>query len=368
MVCEVRDLGRFVSKLSEVQQVSLRLMHPLIPEWESAVLGLLDTILLKSCTSLSVKNLESSTYAGSKPSLQLPPLTWPASMVFAAYRYFFEKPRRAPHLTTCNIQALPRFLLPFYEHALNASSITSLSFKHIFNAQKWAVFSERLYLPKLEHLSITHCAILAQPLETFFLRHSSISSLDLRHNSLMPLHPTRLAKGILPRLAKLQTSPDYITRYFPVTGTFPMMASISTTIGHKTHHFDRVNDLLGCIRTCRSDLTLTLTFGYSAGLETWLRGEEPQMRVEPTLHCVKALELDSWPNQGGFKESTLILIARWLALFPAVERISIHRRCFLDSTELNNLFFQHLKRALVPRIFDYNTTQAGLYISESRSI
>lgn len=372
MVCEARELARFISKLAEVQQVSLQLMHPPIPEWEDAVLELFDTILLKSCTSLSVKNLESSTYAGSEPSSTLPPLTWPASVALAGFRYFFEPPKPTPRLITCSIQALPRFLRPFYERALNESSITSLSFKNIFNAQEWAAFSAKLDLPNLEHLSITHSALLTQPLETFLIRHSSINSLDFRHNSLMPPHdaphPPRLPKRILPQLAKLQTSPDYLTRYFPDTGTFPAMASIVTTIGNKTHHFSRMDDLFSCIGTCRSDITLSLTIGHSTGLEVWLRGKESQVRIESSLYCVKALELDNWPRQGGFGDYTLTLIAQWLALFPAVEHISIHRRCFLDPTESSSLFFQRLKEALVPRNFDYNTTQAGLQISENRSI
>jgi hypothetical protein len=368
MIREARELTRFVSKLAGVQQVSLQLMHPLISEWEEVLLELLDTILLKSCTSLSVKNLESSTYSGGERSEPpFPPLAWPASAVLACFRYFFEKPRPISRLTSCNIQTLPRFLIPFYENALNTSSITSLSFKHIFNAKEWAAFSEKIYLPNLEHLAITHGALNTQSLETFLIRHSSIVSLDLRHNSLMPLHPPRLPRGILPRLAKLQTSPDYLTRYFPDMGTFPAMVSIISSIGNRHH---RTGDFMACIGTCRNGITLSLTIGYRISLEPWLREEISRWSMEPTgnLHCVKALELDNGPHQPGFGDTTLALIAQWLALFPAVEHITIHRRCFLDPSKSSELFFQRLKEALVPRNFDYNTTLAGLDISEHRSV
>ncbi|RDB25164.1 hypothetical protein Hypma_007983 [Hypsizygus marmoreus] len=330
MIQEARALTRYVYKMDSVEEVALQLMHPPFVHWEEVVLNLMNVILSKSCRSLSIKSLESSSWTVSSGS---PTIKRPTglSKILRSNR-LFAKRKSYPFLKVCHIQTLPRFLHPFYEQTLNASAITELSFKYIFNAKEWETFSGRITIPSLSHLSISHCALLASSFQQFVTRHPSITFLDFHHNMMMPVHPPRLPAGILPQLAQLQTSSEYITHYLPPMVSLAELSSIHITVGDKFHAFSRLDTALEHIASCAVDVKLCLEFGNIAGLEAWLKSKAAQtgmQKVESTLCCVKTLELDTLLPTG-FSSHALAFIPQWLRLFPVLEHVSMTGRCILD--------------------------------------
>ncbi|KAF8886023.1 hypothetical protein BD779DRAFT_1786716 [Infundibulicybe gibba] len=332
MISETRALRRFFSKISAVSEVSLNLLNPLIPLWEECVIDLLDMIVLKGCTTLVVANFQTSSHRGdSQPRVQLP---HSRRLPDRLKRILFPTHvARQLSLRACRIQVLPRFLQPYFAQLLNGSMITDLSFKYVYNGDEWASFIRYIEMPNLTHLTIFQCSLPHAALARFFKQHRTITYLDFQRN-ILPISPPALPAGLLPNLNTLRTMPEYLELDLPPLNTFRFLTTIFLPLGGGHSELPRagVSRALESISQCTNDITLLLNIVLSTGLEAWLAAASPDDSVETSLMCVKALELDT-TIRDGLSAGALALLPQWLALFPALDRVSVTAACLPASAE-----------------------------------
>lgn len=346
VISEARWLARYASRLSRVEEVDLRVMTCPFEEWEEIILDLLNTLLLKSCTKLSVRTLESNHILFGIPSSQ--GKTW-SSYILG----FFARRKSFPSLKTCHIQGLPYYIRPFFQQTLNAAAITEVSFEYIEDSSGWEDFCEQITLPALARLSVTHCAILAKTVLKFLLRHPSIIAFEFHHNTVWTLQLPRLPEGMLPRLAELKMTVDlyYVEYFFPALHTLPTLSWVELGLGSKGYGFEDADAILGGLVPCLADITLCIKFEHLEGIEAWLESgvRLGDQSVMACLSCVKVLKLKLGmprPRRSVLSDAAVAVLPRWLALFPQLKNISMADRCFRTPPSSSDPLGRLLKRPI----------------------
>ncbi|TFK45095.1 hypothetical protein BDQ12DRAFT_731053 [Crucibulum laeve] len=350
VILDTQNLSRFISKLYSVRHVSLEMMASSMIEREGAIIDLLKLIMQKSCIALHVKALQRSTFSLGSSSRPLRRTSLISTLTSGS---LFDRSRRKQFevpitkLEVLHIQTPPPFLQSFYPRILAASpQIRELSFKYIFSPENWETLVGDIRLPNLKTLLISHCNLPPDTLLDFLSSHPSITFLEFHHNMISPIHPPRMPPGILPRLERLKSSPEYITYYLPDLSTFHALHSIEISAGNRLYGFRRTDDAFRCIATCANDISLSLEFeANSSVLTTWLNGGGLNLRPECHLRCVKSLNLDN-RLRSHFNDDALARFPDWLAEFPALEHVSFSAKCLPDSLKMkeNNHLVEAIRR------------------------
>jgi len=271
-------LSRYMSKLSCVKKLTLRYWCPRSVELEDIILGLLDAVLLKSCTILRVHSASAVSASRSTPG----PPSLSSMLAYAKAKIFSrETILKQSSLQECYIEQMPLFLRPYYLSTLNSSTqLTVLSFKFIY--VDYADFFSRLKLPNLSHLSLTNSNLPLAVFSEFLVRHPTIVSLLFREN-MMPspqsVHEARLwfPRGILPRLRELITSAEHIFTCFnnDRLASLPSLTSITCFADYTRHDSMQVSVALRCISSCANDISLSLDLS-DMDLAGWLDSQNTQ--------------------------------------------------------------------------------------------
>ncbi|PPQ75482.1 hypothetical protein CVT25_003213 [Psilocybe cyanescens] len=334
LIREVRLLRQYVSKLSTVDRVSLRLATYFsgdTNEWRTESIILLQTVLQKFCRNIHVTTSQLSSFYEEPKSLRSPkPSDWLKNYWPEAIR---PPSKGSSHLRVCFIQTFPTFLRPFYYHTLkfNATTLTDLAFKNIFGGgSDWATMITNIHFPRLTRLAVMYGVIPRQPLVKFITKHPNIQELEYQHIRYdpVPKHPTRLSPSVFEHLHTIVTTPEHILNFFPPMAKLLVLKNITIKVEERVTSFSALEGALRCLATCVNKITLTLEvtrtgLGFGVWLETIMRtGLQSSRRPESLLRCVETLVMDN--GDWGFEDQvTISRLARWLKLFPALRVLTL---------------------------------------------
>lgn len=334
LIREVRLLRQYVTKLSTVDRVSLRLATYFTGDpnqWRSESIILLRTVLQKSCRNIHITTSQLSSFYEEPKTLRSPkPSDWLNNYWPDAVE---PSTKESNHLRTCYIQTFPTFLRPFYYHTLkcNAATLTDLSFKNIFGGgSDWATMMTNIHFPRLTRLAIVYGVIPRQPLVKFITKHPNIQELEYHHIRYdpVPKHPTRLNHTVFEDLRSLVTTPEHILNFLPAMAKMLALRNITIKIEEKVTSFSALEGALKCLAACVNKITLTLEvtrtgLGFGVWLNTIMRtGINSSGRPESRLECVETLVMDN--GDWGFTDDvTLARLPSWIKLFPALRVLTL---------------------------------------------
>ncbi|KIM36765.1 hypothetical protein M413DRAFT_448901 [Hebeloma cylindrosporum] len=328
LVQEVRLLTRYVSKLSTVGSVFIRLATYYQPkEWEwkakEAIIPLLSTVLSKSCRDIHIATSSFSSYETPPKLSNLTKAHWP--------------PKTQPaggHLKTFSIQTFPPFLRQFYFHTLRANNsvLRSLSFTKVFGGgDEWATMLANLHFPRLAKLHISFVVFPRDLLIKFLTQHPTLAEFEYHHIRYKPTpkYPARFKKGAFEQLRTLTVSPEHLLSFLPPLSQMPLLTEVVIKIDEMgPSFFGPLDDSLRRLAVCTNKITLSLEInrtgvGFGAWFHTIFRnGLRLSERPEPLLHCVEMLVMDN--ADWGFTDSVLAAqLPVWLRLFPAVRTLTL---------------------------------------------
>ncbi|KAH9485752.1 hypothetical protein JR316_0002667 [Psilocybe cubensis] len=336
LIREVRLLRQFVSKLSTVDRVTLRLATYFTGDpnqWRSESIVLLRTVLQKSCKNIHITTSQLSSFYEEPKTLRSPkPSEWLNNYWPEEVAPFLKE---SGHLKTCFIQTFPTFLRPFYYHTLkcNASTLTDLSFKNIFGGgSDWATMIANIHFPRLTRLAIIYGVIPRQPLVKFLTKHPNIQELEyhrIRYDP-VPKHPARLSSAVFEHLRSLVTTPEHILNFFPSMEKMVALTNLSIKIEEKVTSFSALEGALKCLAGCVNKITLTLEvtrtgLGFGVWLNTIMRtGLNSSGRPECRLQCVETLVMDN--GDWGFTDDLILSrLPSWIRLFPALRVLTLKK-------------------------------------------
>ncbi|KAJ7078066.1 hypothetical protein C8R44DRAFT_896049 [Mycena epipterygia] len=213
-----RDLGRLhrlCSILTSIESTNLQFSssppndytEAIQETYYSSVVDVLNTVLEKSCTTLTVGDIATATSRIPKRARRNKPpyvgaLTSSIALSPAALRQKTLSTFRihseillSPHCRAWTLDVLNSF--PLTSISIDTPSIST---------DVWdALFSET-EIPTLSELSLLNCRIKPSQMNLFLSRHPSVTSLHL-HKVLVPSMGERLPPGYLPQLSVLSAAP-----------------------------------------------------------------------------------------------------------------------------------------------------------------
>lgn len=281
------------------------------------------------------------------------------------------RPHAFIHLTEFNIHSPLFFQHPFVEWTiatLRSPSIMALSFQKVLNLsdEAWAIMLPYVTLPSLTEFSVASSNLSFTDLLHFLARHPSITTLNLCGSSLrlntrfsgplsvtashpLPPHPPEHRLS-LPHLKTLCASADYAAHLlsieparpdmhaFPSLDLIVIKYSAITMIPYADEGFD-VTDYalrsLSCTHNIASkEISLHLLIHgsttFAASLAQFL---DTNLEHAPySLPFVTDIMVDECLKSSTFSQNMMRLLPRWFkAIFPALKRISLGRRCYVEA-------------------------------------
>ena len=363
---EIRTLTRYIMSLSTINRVTIRIEIPSgFPITMAACNTLLYTLIGKSCNHFHIKG-EVSQYWVARQRLRDLFSSYKTSVIskFSNWRrrrdsgYVLKSNTETKYLKQCIIQSLPTFLRPFYFQVLkvNASVLTGLAFRSIFNPADLGLLLTNVHLPALEIFAMSWCTIPHNAIITFLSKHSHITAFQYYHITYRTERkvPRRLEGG-LDCLESLTTGPKQIFTFIPSMDRMPSIASIAINMEEDFLKFDVVQEALRHLSSCVNKIDLTLyTCFVSRTFGLWLPElVHPQSSFwrgnEIMLHCVESLHLQN--GDWGYADSVLDRLPALLRLFPELKHLILHSgrpssaRQLSEVEERNTLlpFFEQVK-------------------------
>ena len=325
LVQEVRLLTRYLSKISTVGSVCIRLANyfPDQPkQWKEASLLLLSTVLSKSCRDIHIVTSSISSYETSQKPSDWTKNYWPKTRPTGG------------HLKIFSIQTFPQFLRQFYLHTLRANRyiLRSLSFTRIFGGgDEWATMLANLHFPRLAKLHISFVVFPRDLLIKFITQHPTLAEFEYHHIRYIPppKHPVRFKKGAFGCLHSLIVSPEHLLTFLPPLSQMPFLTEVVIKIDEMgPSSFVPLDHSLHRLAVCTNKITLSLEINRTGvGFGAWFHaifrnGLNPTERPERLLHCVEMLVMDN--ADWGFTDNVLAAqLPVWLKLFPAVRTLTL---------------------------------------------
>jgi len=246
-------------------------------------------------------------------------------------------PRSA--LKTFNIHSQLLFHTPLQNwtvNALNMSPITHLSLRYLdMSPASWAKILARISIPTLFNLTIRVKGLAFADFSRFISRHPRIAILDFEHLS-SGFQTDHLESTTMPNLSIVITYAGTLAHILQSKYAFPSLGfiSISALINQdKSQPLEFAlldHDLATIVRRRKTkEIPLLLQLSGLSGSMDWLRVygvKRGRNRVERSLYCVTTLILSTkWCF--ACSNTTLSLLPHWLALFPALQRVTFLDHC-----------------------------------------
>lgn len=356
-VRSVQQLHRFVYKLTEVKSVALdlgnidsRWLDGLAivnsAKWQPDFLRLLDTILDRKCTSLTVthgyflpsSSLKVSSTYRTRVGDSVSAVT---SFLGSSLSVGHKVPVRAEPPLHADLQMLcvhSNLLLshPVYDwtmQTINRSSITSLSLRFPgWSSGDWAIVLSSIAVPSLKSFTAETIDIALVDLLKFLSRHPSIQSLNLHpyfnYSSPQKL-PRRSKKLFLPQLASLSGNPKNIKTILSRFHSLPRLHAITLTLPlhqrvFRIADFEKLSMEIGRVVQGITPTVLALRFSvpYDISREEAIREQYASTQL-PSVTTI-AFSTD---GHFAFSKWTLPLLPTWLTSFKSLQNVSLAEDC-----------------------------------------
>jgi hypothetical protein len=366
---EVHQLLRFITRLSQVNEVTLDLGNVdsrwvdglAIANsnfWKPDFLRLLEVILQKKCASLTVTRGRFLN-----PALLSPPSSRHHTIIpdsvsvirqllgsshrsASNHRITLHPTSHSNKLRKLCIHADILLSWPFYDWTMgtiNTSLITSLSFRLPgVQPTTWATILSGITIPTLCHFSPETADITFADLLKFFFRHPSIIDVDLHshinhHFSGRLPRPFINKKRLLPNLVSLSGSPGNIKTLLKYLDPVPQLQSISLSLPvhqrpFQTSDFEKLNSEIGIVMQDTKPLALSLRFSVPFISDESKSNDEEH--ILPSFHNVQTLNF-STDGRFDFTRWIIPALLDWLSkAFPALRRVSFASDCVPVEPEL----------------------------------
>jgi hypothetical protein len=354
---EVREIHRFVSRLSSIDEVTLefdryysRRSNIALTEWTTAFGDLLKSVSDKSCKSLTLRygDHPSLAFAPVKPDPFKRKSPWP-SIIINKCRKFLGKDRLVsvinfhlslhPEIAAFASSNVPisivgdhaKAVLPL--NALTGSRITNLTLQYMkLSPQIWAAILSCITLPALARLHVSSCHIAFADLASFLSRHPTISALEFRYVG-TDQPSSHSLKFTLPNLRELTAELGLVA--FLLSAKLPSLESVSIPLNftYKSHEkvlaeFSRVFAGVGNRKNqIALHLEISMDFDTNDGELPLVKGEKDG-KIEPWQYLVKTVAFNTSVRYSSLTEAKLVFLPQWLGRwFVALEEVSVGHCC-----------------------------------------
>ncbi|CAA7260392.1 unnamed protein product [Cyclocybe aegerita] len=350
---ELHLLTRYVSKLSSMNQVTLRLAAPLEgwpSQWKDRTVALLEAILSKSCRRIRIDSSQMSSFPDQ--DILSPWMTAIATKQSEWTKWYLpptvQRDSTTSDLHTCAVLTFPPFLRQFYLDTLkyNSDSLTDLTFKNIFGGgTDWDTLISNVSFPALQRLSVIYAVISRDVMVKFLIKHPTITSFEYHHirYRTTPMKPVR--NTLCENLTKLTTTPEHILNFFPPPTKLYQLENLTIKVDQLARPlFQPLEDSFRRLAPFGGTIQLSLEIsrpglGFGVWFDTIPRlgaSFDPSARPETQLRCVKKLVVDN--GNWGFAKNFLRGLPAWLGLFPELtEVVLIQNGLRYVSSELDPL-------------------------------
>ncbi|KAF8061706.1 hypothetical protein FPV67DRAFT_292767 [Lyophyllum atratum] len=316
-------------------------------DWAMEFQVLLDAILAKGCTTLTVCLSGWGTFSCPEELASFIPSAGRFSWCFrensvmgclaSGIRNLLGKgkeattrPRMAGLLETFNLHSamlLQAELCTWTIRTLNTSSISTLSLRNLdIHPEAWAIILPSIALPLLSALSIDLCSIRYPELSVFLQRHPHVQRLYLGRSLREPPSEDLPPSDFLRNATHLSAAPAYLNHLLTLNSSLPALKELSIiTRVHHGRHFDfgiMNNTLLPIVPRLlgpsRVELTLELSFESSS--DDWmLLDVAPDTRLIALMQYISRLDLHI--AQYRLPTEVVARLPRWMGLFPALKEV-----------------------------------------------
>ena len=358
-----RELRRLISRLPSMKRFYLNFSYlylrpPTVPDptWQGEVIRLLNLIIHRSCTFLSVAGGDRIPLVALDPGvpgasairvqsrsiinsvdLRFRSLLWKINRAVGFVIPFNLKRLggRGRHYGLREFRVLSIILLrpPFLNWTIstlqnNSRTLTAVSFKTDGTlANTWQDILSNITLPYLSKfemissLGFGHRTVPFNNLLSFLTRHPSIVSLELRTVARPTAH--RQPRKLLPALATLRADPWFTVWLLNREKAFEHLTSLCLVsevyLQFPAFNYNTFDDVLSRIpRGAPHVATLYISFYPEAGVVEWLDKHVSQEN-SPVASLTSVTTLNLFQSQNMWRKEVMALIPQFVARFPGLQ-------------------------------------------------
>ncbi|PFH53764.1 hypothetical protein AMATHDRAFT_54261 [Amanita thiersii Skay4041] len=286
---------------------------------------------------------------------------------------------QAHTLRTFRLHSNLFFTHPFYSwmtNMLQTTPITSLSLQLSGVMQEeWTALLEFLSLPTLTHVAFASSCIHLNDILRFVARHPSITNVDL-HRHYQYSCERRLSKKLrvyLPELSSLGGTPENVRLFLTRSHHIPSLQHIALSLPvhqrtFRPNDFESLNRVIACSIKGTQLHTLSLEFlvpvfcdqlpncnnkrvydgseppTLSYGSLIQAVASSPQQYARSSFASLETLKFSADGNFA-FAKWVLPALPRWLAMFPALRRVTLATNCLPSHVQSKEDVVRSIKAA-----------------------